>query len=146
MTNKTALAEWKGNLESGNGSIHYGAENETVGEYSFASRFENGEGISPEDLIAAAHAGCFSMALAHLLSEKVMTPQKVRTFATVSLEKAEEGFVIPRIRLETHVHALGLNQEKLMEYAETVMNECPVSKALAGADISVEATLENSLT
>lgn len=147
MKNKTALAEWEGTLEKGRGSLHYGADDKraTV-DYSYATRFGNSTGFSPEDLIAAAHAGCFSMALANLISEKKMAPQKIRTFATVSLESSGGGFAIPRVQLETHVHALGLNQELVDELAETAKENCPVSKALAGVEISVEAVLENSLT
>lgn len=144
MTKKTATAQWQGNLESGSGTIEMQSAPEGNG-YTADSRFGQGQGNSPEELIAAAHAACFSMALAHMLSENELIPQLVATTAIVMIEKDGDGFSITRSDLKTHVHGLGLNQEKLDGYAEKAKTGCPVSKALTGLEITVEAVLEDSL-
>jgi len=144
MTQKTATAQWQGNLESGSGTIEMQSAPEGNG-YTADSRFGQGQGNSPEELIAAAHAACFSMALAHMLSENELIPQLVATTAIVTIEKDGDGFSITRSDLKTHVHGLGLNQEKLDGYAEKAKTGCPVSKALTGLEITVEAVLEDSL-
>ncbi|MDF7798548.1 OsmC family peroxiredoxin [Pontiellaceae bacterium B1224] len=145
MNRKYASAKWRGNLESGGGTIQMESTSEYNG-YTADSRFGPGKGNSPEELIAAAHAACFSMALAHLLSEKVMIPQQVATTATVSIEEDGDGFSITCSELVTHVNGLGLDGEKLQAYAEQAKDSCPVSKALSGVQITVEAILEKTLT
>jgi lipoyl-dependent peroxiredoxin len=115
------------------------------GNYSFASRFENGEGTNPEELIAAAHAGCFSMALAHGLAEAGYRPEKVETDAEVTIEKGEDGFKISTVKLTTEVTVPGIDSGKFMEHAEDAKKNCPVSKALAGVDISMDAKLTQTV-
>jgi osmotically inducible protein OsmC len=141
MTKKTATAEWNGTLEAGNGSMMYGENNIRKDTYTFDSRFKEGQGIGPEDHIAAAHAGCFSMALSHLLAGEGKAPQRIITSADVSLNEKDEGFAITTIQLSTKVLAPKLSDEELQRYAETAKNNCPVSKALAGAEISLSAAL-----
>lgn len=141
MATKTATAEWSGNLKDGHGSFHFGDKNRMSEPYSFDSRFKEGLGTGPEDLIAAAHAGCFSMALSHMLDEKDENPERVATSAAVALEEDQDGFAITTIKLKTTVLCPGLTEDKLKEYAEAAAQNCPVSKALAGADISVETVL-----
>jgi osmotically inducible protein OsmC len=104
------------------------------GQYSFSSRFEEGTGTNPEELIAAAHAGCFSMALAANLGRAGYEPQEVRTTANVHLTKGDNGFRITRIELDTKVRADGLDDSALREQAEAAKDGCPVSQALGGVD------------
>jgi len=111
------------------------------GQYSFSSRFENGTGTNPEELLGAAHAGCFSMALAATLGGAGFEPQSVRTTAKVHLIKNEGGFVIPTIDLETEAQVPGIDAAKFQELAETAKKNCPVSKALAGVEIKLTAKL-----
>lgn len=111
------------------------------GAYSFRSRFENGEGSNPEELIAAAHAGCFSMALSDVLADNGYDPESVDTTATVSLDMLEEGPAITKVHLKTNATVSDLDENTLKELAETAKSECPVSRALAGAEITVDATL-----
>ena len=111
------------------------------GPYSFKSRFENGQGTNPEELIAAAHAGCFSMALSAALSKAGNPPKRVETVAKVALEKSGDGFRIPRIHLETKANVPGIDEAKFREIADEAKQNCPVSKVLSGAEISLDATL-----
>lgn len=134
MKTSNAKAEWKGDLKAGEGTVALGS-GAFEGNYSFTSRFEQGAGTNPEELIAAAHAGCFSMALAHGLTTAGIKPERVATTAKVRLEKAEGGFEIPWIELETEVAASGLDETTLRQQAETAKHGCPVSKALAGPEI-----------
>jgi osmotically inducible protein OsmC len=143
MTTKSASAEWGGNLEDGTGTLHFGDKKRISEPYCFDSRFKEGMGTGPEDLIAAAHAGCFSMALAHLLDGKEFDPERVVTSAAVSLEEDDDGFAITTIRLKTSVLCPDLEEKELQMYAEDAAENCPVSKALAGADITVDAVLLN---
>ena len=107
------------------------------GAYSFSSRFEEGTGTNPEELIAAAHAGCFSMALAAGLGKGGFNPESVRTTAKVHLEKQDDGFAITRIELDTEAKVPGIDNAKFQEFAENAKKGCPVSKALAGtADLA----------
>lgn len=141
MTKKTATAEWSGDLESGNGSFSFGRETGITRAYTKESRFEEGKGVGPEDLIAAAHAGCYSMALSHLLNEEGETPQRVATSAEVSLGADGDGFSIAASKLKTTVLCPGLTREKLEKIATAAAENCPVSKALSGVEISVDAIL-----
>jgi osmotically inducible protein OsmC len=140
MPVSTSKATWEGDLKRGKGSMTVGNDAWT-GPYSFASRFEAGQGTNPEELIAAAHAGCFSMALSHALAQAGHTPRRVETTAKVHLEKAPDGFVISRIELETQADIPGIDERAFQEQAETAKKNCPVSRVLSGAQISLTARL-----
>jgi osmotically inducible protein OsmC len=111
------------------------------GPYSFKSRFENGEGTNPEELIAAAHAGCYSMALSAALTKAGTPPKKIETKAKVDLLKEEGGFRIARIHLTATAAVPGLDNARFQQIAETAKKNCPVSKVLSGAEISLDAKL-----
>jgi lipoyl-dependent peroxiredoxin len=135
---RSAQAEWTGNLTAGKGRIKL-ESGAFDGAYDFSSRFEGGSGTNPEELIAAAHAGCFSMALAHGLTSAGHAPQRIATTARVHIEKREGAFVIPLIELETEGEVPGLDEEQFRQHAQTAKNGCPVSKALAGPEIRLVA-------
>jgi osmotically inducible protein OsmC len=111
------------------------------GSYSFPSRFENGQGTNPEELIAAAHAGCFSMAFSLFLGNAGYTPTRIDTTAKVHLEPAGGGFAITRIELETEAEVPGIDPNTFQEQAKAAKENCPVSKALAGTQINLTAKL-----
>lgn len=137
-------ATWKGNLKNGDGEFAVG-ENEYLGVYSFESRFEKEEdtkGTNPEELLAAAHASCFSMALSLMIEEADGTPERVHTVAKINLEKEGDGFEIKKINLKTAIQASGLDKEKLEELALKAKDGCPVSKLFKGAEISLETEIE----
>jgi osmotically inducible protein OsmC len=140
MPVRTAEAQWEGPLQGGKGVMRLGG-GAFEGPYSFASRFEDGTGTNPEELIAAAHAGCFSMALSGALGRAGHDPTRVHTTANVHLEKQEAGFRIVRIDLHTEAEVPGIDAEKFQEVAQTAKATCPVSVVLAGAEITLEATL-----
>jgi osmotically inducible protein OsmC len=140
MPVRTAEAEWKGNLSRGSGRMKVGS-GAFEGSYSFPSRFEEGPGSNPEELIGAAHAGCFSMALSHMLSEAGHIPDVVHTTAKVHIEKVGEGFKITTIELQTEGKVPGIDEETFLEKAEAAKEGCPVSQALAGTEIRLEAKL-----
>jgi lipoyl-dependent peroxiredoxin len=140
MAIRTAHAQWDGTLQQGKGTMALGS-GAFQGQYSFASRFEEGAGTNPEELIAAAHAGCFSMALAGALGRGGFEPQSVKTEARVQLLKGEAGFAITRIELETEARVPGIEDAKFQEIAEGAKNGCPVSKALAATEITLKARL-----
>jgi len=133
-----ARAEWTGNLTAGKGRIEL-ESGEFNGSYDFSSRFEGGSGTNPEELIAAAHAGCFSMALAHGLTSAGHAPERITTTAKVHVEKQAGAFVIPLIELETEGDVPGIDEETFRQQAQTAKNGCPVSKALAGPEIRLVA-------
>jgi len=137
---RTADAEWKGNLKEGSGMMKLGS-GAYEGAYSFKSRFEDGDGTNPEQLIAAAHAGCFTMAFSNGLSQAGHVPTKVETTAKVHLEKTDAGFGIPRIDLVTVGVVPGLDDAKFQELAQAAKKNCPVSKLLAAAEITLDARL-----
>ena len=141
MPVRIAHAVWNGSLEEGCGKIKIG-EGRFEGAYSANSRFENGEGTNPEELIGAAHAACFSMALAGALSQGGHKPESVSTSAKVGLKKAGEGFEIKTVELDTEVDAPGLDLQGLQKCAMDAKANCPVSKALAGPEITVNAKLK----
>jgi len=114
------------------------------GKYSFGSRFEEAPGTNPEELIAAAHAGCFSMALTVGLGRAGFNPESVETSAKAHLEKGEGGFSITRIELTTHAVVPDIDEKTFQEHAEGAKANCPVSKALAGVEISLSATRASS--
>ncbi len=138
---RTSDAEWKGNLKQGAGRIKLGS-GAYEGQYSFSSRFESGTGTNPEELIAAAHAGCFSMALSVALEKAGHVADRVHTTARVHLERDAKGFLVAKIELLTEVKAPGLTNDKLQELARDAKENCPVSRALAAVpSISLEAKL-----
>lgn len=140
MTMRQSDAEWRGDLAKGSGTMRLGS-GAFEGSYSFPSRFENGTGTNPEELIAAAHAGCFSMALSHGLSQAGHAPTRVHTTAKVHLEKSGGGFAITRIELDCEAEVPGLDAAAFQQQAEGAKANCPVSKALAGTSISLTARL-----
>jgi len=140
MAIRSSRAAWQGSLPEGNGTIYIG-RGAFEAPYSFASRFEEGGGTNPEELIAAAHAGCYSMAFAHGLSEAGYAPIRVETSAHVHLEKAPDGFAIPRIDLETEADVPNIDEDAFQRLAETAKQDCPVSKLLGRARITLNATL-----
>lgn len=139
MATQSSQAVWEGDLKTGKGTMHVG-KGAYSGPYSFASRFETGQGTNPEELIAAAHAGCFSMALSAGLSKAGYTPARVQTTARVHLEKKGEGFEIPKVELHCEASVPGLDEATFREQAETAKVNCPVSK-LFNADITLDAVL-----
>ncbi len=142
MPKRDGNAVWNGGLTDGNGTIKVG-DGLFEGQYSFSSRFEEGEGTNPEELIAAAHAGCYSMAFSAQLEEAGYTPNSVDTTASVWIEKGDEGFSIKRILLSTVSDVPGIDDAKFQEVAKAAKEGCPVSRALAAVDISLEATLSS---
>ena len=142
MPTRTATAEWKGSLRDGNGTMNM-QSGSYEGPYSFQSRFKEGEGTNPEELIGAAHAGCFSMALSGELGGRGVTPDSVRTEARVEVSKVEGGFAISKIDLIARVKAPGLDESTFQEAAEAAKKGCPVSQALSAVDISLDASLES---
>jgi len=140
MPVRTADAQWEGPLQSGKGQMRFGS-GAFEGAYSFSSRFEEGAGTNPEELIAAAHAGCFSMALSGALGRAGHDPTRVTTTAKVHLEKQEAGFRIPRIDLVTEAVVPGIDEATFQEVAEGAKKGCPVSVLLAGAEITLNAKL-----
>jgi len=141
MPIRTASARWQGNLPEGSGTIRTG-KGGYQGNYSFKSRFEEGEGTNPEELIAAAHAGCFSMAFSNGLAGAGFTPNSVETTAKVHLDKTDAGFGVTRIDLETVGDVPGIDDGTFQKIAEDAKQNCPISRLLSpGAQISLTATL-----
>jgi osmotically inducible protein OsmC len=134
-------AEWTGDLKSGGGTFTAGEGIE--GQFSFKSRFEDGPGANPEQLIAAAHASCFSMAFSNALDEAGHTPTSVTTDAVVTLRLLDDGPTITKIALTATGVVPGIDDEKFQEIAAAAKAGCPVSKALAGVgEITLDATLQ----
>jgi osmotically inducible protein OsmC len=134
-------AEWNGDLKSGHGEFLAG--DSITGNYSFKSRFEDGDGANPEQLIGAAHAACFSMALSNMLAEAGNTPDSVKTEAVVTLKIVDDEPTITKIALTTVGQVPGIDEDTFKEHAEAAKRGCPVSKALAGVgEITLDATLE----
>jgi len=140
MPVRKAEARWEGNLKKGKGKMAFGS-GAFEGAYSFSSRFENGAGTNPEELIGAAHAGCFSMAFSLFLEQAGFTPEYIRTTAGVHIDKVGEGFKITAIDLETEARVPGIDEKKFQEQAEAAKKGCPVSVALAGTEIRLKARL-----
>ena len=137
MATRISSAEWKGTLKEGAGTVKL-ASGAYEGPYTYASRFENGQGTNPEELIGAAHAGCFSMFLAALLGKEGFNPTRIATTATVHLT---EGPTISLIELNCEAEVPGLSNEVFQEKAAAAKAGCPVSKVLAGAEIKLSAKL-----
>ncbi|MBK8032478.1 MAG: OsmC family protein [Anaerolineae bacterium] len=140
MPARTATAIWNGNLQQGNGTLKTGS-GAVQGAYSFPSRFEDGQGTNPEELLGAAHAGCFSMALAASLSRQGFTVNNISTTAHVHLEKGEAGFSISRIDLVTRGSVEGIDDAKFKEAAEATKTGCIVSRALSAVPMTIDAAL-----
>jgi osmotically inducible protein OsmC len=136
MATRTSSARWQGNLKEGSGTMALGS-GAYEGEYSYVSRWEDGPGTNPEELIAAAHAGCFSMAFSNKLAQAGHTPTSVSTTAAVTIE----GPTITRIDLVTLGDVPGIDDAEFQKIAEDAKATCPVSKALAGVEITLDATL-----
>ena len=140
MPNRTSSAVWEGGLKGGKGRMKVG-KGAYEGPFSFGSRFESGAGTNPEELIAAAHAGCYSMALSGGLEGAGHPPKSVSTTAVVSIEPSGGGFAITKIRLETRASVPGIDAAKFQAIAEETKKGCPVSKALASVPIELDAKL-----
>jgi osmotically inducible protein OsmC len=140
MAIRKADAVWQGSLREGAGelAVESGAFR---GPYTFKSRFEQGKETNPEELIAAAHAGCFTMALTALLAREKIAPTEIRTSAAVHIVQGEGGFVIPRIELVTRAVIPGIAAARFAELAADAKKNCPVSKALAAVEITLDAAL-----
>jgi osmotically inducible protein OsmC len=139
MPVRNASAVWEGTLKEGKGKVRLNSGYES--SYSFASRFEKGGGTNPEELIAAAHAGCFSMALASGLGKNGFSPEKIQTTANVTLAKVGEGFQITEIELNTEARIPKIDGKTFLDHAENAKKNCPVSRALAGTAIKLNAKL-----
>lgn len=140
MKTRSAEAQWKGNLREGKGNMSLGS-GAFEGSYSFASRFEEASGTNPEELIGAAHAGCFSMALASGLTKAGYDPKHIRTKALVTLDKVEGKSTITRIELFTEAEIPGIDDATFHQQADAAKEGCPVSRALAGVQITLDAKL-----
>ncbi len=140
MPIRKAEAIWEGNLKDGKGKMKFGS-GAYEGAYSFASRFGDGAGTNPEELLGAAHAGCFSMALSLFLEKAGFMPERIQTSARVHIDKAGDGFKITAIDLETEARVPGIDEKKFLEQAEAVKKGCPVSQALASVEIRLKAKL-----
>jgi osmotically inducible protein OsmC len=142
MPIRKANAKWEGNLKAGKGKMGFGS-GAFEGAYSFSSRFEESPGTNPEELIAAAHAGCFSMAFSNELDKAGFTPESVETEAAVTLEKLEGGFKITKIDLATIGVVPGITEDQFTEIAVQASKGCPVSQALKAVEINVHPVLKN---
>ncbi|MBW6466455.1 MAG: OsmC family protein [Brevefilum sp.] len=140
MIKRMATAVWQGNLQDGSGSVELGS-GAFKGQYSFTSRFEEGVGTNPEELIGAAHAGCFSMALSGDLSKAGYTVDEIKTEAIVSMEKGEAGFAITGVKLVTQARVRDIEMAEFAKLASGAKANCPVSRALAAVEIQLEAHL-----
>jgi osmotically inducible protein OsmC len=143
MATRTSEAVWEGKLKSGKGKVRLGS-GLFEGSYSFQSRFEQGNGTNPEELIGAAHAGCFSMALAGILEKEGYEPERIHTTANVSIEKVGNDFSITKVDLKTEARVPDIDEETFREKAQEAKKNCPVSRALAGAKITLVSNILES--
>ena len=142
MTNRSATANWNGSLKDGSGSVALGA-GAIEAPISFASRFEEGEGTNPDQLLAGGLAGCFTMALSHILSEAGTPPDSLETKADVTLRQSDEGLAITRIDMIVRGRVPGVDQDGFREHAQAAKAGCAVSRALGAVDeITLDAQLE----
>jgi len=142
MPKRNAHAVWNGDLQNGKGTMEFGS-GAFEGNYTFKSRFEEGEGTNPEELIGAAHAGCYSMALSNELAEAGFDPESVETNAEVNLGTVDGEPTITTITLNVEANVPGIEENKFNTLANGAKENCPVSKALAGVDIKLNTTLNN---
>ena len=140
MPARKAEAEWKGSLKEGSGTMKLGS-GAFSGAYSFGTRFEEAKGTNPEELIGAAHAGCFSMAFSAGLGKAGFQPTRIHTTANVHLGKVGEGFAITKIELDCEAEVPGIDEAKFQQEAKAAKEGCPVSKALAATPITLNAKL-----
>jgi osmotically inducible protein OsmC len=138
MSIRNASAIWKGTLKDGNGKMKYGTYE---GSYTFASRFEEGEGTNPEELAGAAHAGCFSMFLSALLSTAGFKPESIETKATVHLGRVDDAPKITNIDLVCQARVPGIAEDAFLKHTEEAKKGCPISKLFAGTQINLTAKL-----
>ncbi len=135
MTARKATAKWNGTLKDGNGAMNF---SNYSGPFTFVSRFEEGDGTNPEELVGAAHAGCYSMFFSALLSGEGLTPEYIETEATVTLGKDEKGPCITDIKLDCKVKCAGLSQAKFDELSVAAKDGCPISRLYAGSTAKIE--------
>lgn len=140
MPVRKAAAYWEGNLTKGKGAMKLGS-GVFEGAFSFGSRFQDEPATNPEELLGAAHAGCFSMAFSAMLGDAGFTPDRIDTAAKVAIEKEGEGFAITRIELRMQARIPGIDESTFHDIANKAKEGCPVSKALAGTRIDLEAKL-----
>jgi lipoyl-dependent peroxiredoxin len=138
---RTGSAEWRGDLKSGKGTVSTASGVLSRTQYSFAARFEEGQGTNPEELLAAAHAGCFSMALSAQLGQANLTAERIETTCTISLEKQPDGFAITSSHLELKAKVPGATQEAFDTAVQAAKSGCPVSK-LYRTNITLNSVLE----
>ena len=145
MINRKASAKWSGGIKEGTGSISTGSQVLQDQPYGFSNRFEDQPGTNPEELIGAAHAGCFTMALSKVLEDQTgQQAEMLETTATVSLDKEGEGFAVKKIHLELTGRVPGIDAEAFKQAAEAAKENCPISKLLkGGAEISLDAHFES---
>ena len=141
MPKHTGSAHWEGGLQDGTGTVSTGTGALTEQPYGFKSRFEDGTQTNPEELIGAAHAACFSMAFSMILGQHDLTADEIDTKATVNLEEKGGGFAITRIHLDLTAKIPGISDSDFQKAATTAKENCPVSKVLAGAEITMDAKL-----
>jgi lipoyl-dependent peroxiredoxin len=134
-------AVWNGSLKEGKGTVSTESGTLTNAQYSFSTRFENGKGTNPEELIAAAHAGCFSMALSAQLGNAGITPQSLETTAAVTLEKLDSGFTVTKIHLDLTARVPGVDKAIFDKAAADAKAGCPISKLLKAAEITLTTKL-----
>lgn len=137
---RSASAIWKGGLKDGKGSISTDSGVLSETQYSFSTRFEDGKGTNPEELIAAAHAGCFSMALSGQLGQAGLTAESIRTTASVRLEKSDAGFTITSVHLEVRAKVPGADEQAFEKATQNAKAGCPISRVLK-AEITMDAVL-----
>ena len=137
---KSGSAKWTGDLKTGKG--HVSTETGVLSDqpYGFNTRFEDGNGTNPEELIGAAHASCYSMALSMILGQSDLTPDSIQTTATVSLEEKDGGFAVTKVHLDVQATIPGASQEQFADAANAAKENCPISKLL-NAEITMDATL-----
>ena len=140
MPVRKAKAQWEGDLLKGQGSVELGS-GAFKGSYSFGSRFEEAQGTNPEELIGAAHAGCFSMAFSAILGKAGFAPKSIATEAKVHIDKIGDGFTITKIELITVGQVPGIDQATFLKHANEAKAGCPVSRALTGVEITLDAKL-----
>ena len=138
---RNARAVWHGGLRDGKGTISTESGTLNDAQYSFGTRFETGVGTNPEELIAAAHAGCFTMALSSELTSVKMTPESIETTATVTMDKTDDGPTVTKIHLVTKAKVPGIEKEKFDELAKKAKEGCPISRLLKAAEITLDASL-----
>ena len=138
MPVRQASATWHGSISEGHGHMQFA---DYEGSYSVPSRFEEGDGTNPEELLGAAHAGCFSMALSSGLSAAGHVPDSVQTTAQVHIDKLETGWTVTRVHLITKGVVAGIDEQTFQEHAEKAKSNCPISRALEAVEITMEASL-----